>query len=268
MLNLGLIKLFVDAALVMSLLFLCFRFMRGGRSPTNQLQVEQLERALRALVGEAEEAGRTLDSQLQRRKGELEQALFDIDLAENRLKRAVSYAKESASDIISVDRPSSLETMTASKAPSARPAQPNATQTDPKKSVKASASTGPTPRLRSEIIVDDSDGTEEQSDSTPLSWGNTNIFGQPLGEGPDEEILEAQHEVGRESPVTRANLEQIHSGAEEALQVGRELQAATARQLSSRQQIEVSREEEEVGSEQEVERLGVLAPIRRHTQVV
>lgn len=281
MLNLALIKLLVDSALVMSLLFLSYRFMRSSRGTTGSTEVRQLERALRTLVSEAEEAGRTLDGQLQRRKGELEQALFDIDLAENKLQRAVSYAKSTAGEIAGVEQQAPIRPGAAARTKSepAQRTQVQQTQTELKPSrvsaptVQRQAAAAAPTRLKSEMIIEAD--TDEQDD-TPISWGGTNIFGQPLGEGPEETV---NTELARPRS-TASEVEDIYVGAQEALDAGVEINRAAVKVNSSSEaqamSAEIARQRDQAlrerdpseDTEAEIGRLGVLAPIKRHSQVV
>lgn len=90
--NVQLWKLVLDGLLVLSLLYFCLRFARdsGSRLDTRALG---LETSLRALIRDAEQAGKALNSELVKRQSDLEKLLFDIKSAESRLDSAIRNAE-------------------------------------------------------------------------------------------------------------------------------------------------------------------------------
>ena len=89
-------KFLIDLALIGALGFLCFRFMRSPRSDGELRKVEGL---LRELIQDAEQASRSLDSQLLRRRESLEQTLFELETVESRVSRTLSHAEQQRGEL-------------------------------------------------------------------------------------------------------------------------------------------------------------------------
>lgn len=83
-----------DMALMLSLGYLCFRFLRAPVSEARLERLAQLENTLRSLVQEAEVASRTLNDHLLRRQQTLEKTLFDIETIEERVNKVIDRASE------------------------------------------------------------------------------------------------------------------------------------------------------------------------------
>ena len=90
--NIEILKLTTDALLLLSLCWLCVRFWRGpGLSSSTRLA--ELDASLRALMHEAESAGRALNEQLLGRQKNMERLLSDIDAVEHRISRSTTSAE-------------------------------------------------------------------------------------------------------------------------------------------------------------------------------
>lgn len=86
-------QLATDGLLVLALFFLAIRFTRSGASQVQGRSIE-LERGLRALVKEADKAGRVLNDTLMQRQSELQSLLRDLQDTEDRVSEFESKATD------------------------------------------------------------------------------------------------------------------------------------------------------------------------------
>lgn len=91
----GIIKLAADLILCAALILIGLRFLRTPSSVVNSKQVIDLEASLRALLQEADTAGRTLNDQLLKRQKALEKLVVEVEGAEHRARQSVLAADES-----------------------------------------------------------------------------------------------------------------------------------------------------------------------------
>lgn len=95
---LEIIKLCTDTGLILSLVFLLYRFLRpdelvrGVRSP-------ELEAQISKLLAEAENAGKVLNRTLEKRQRSLEETLSEIETVESRIKKNINQAKTVMADL-------------------------------------------------------------------------------------------------------------------------------------------------------------------------
>lgn len=97
-------QLTTDVLLLGALAYLCSQFARSPRVNSQLRTVRELQSALKALVKEADTAGRTLNEQLIKRQQSLEKALIESDVAERKIQVALAeaaHAKENQSKFIS-----------------------------------------------------------------------------------------------------------------------------------------------------------------------
>jgi hypothetical protein len=92
--NISTWKLFVDLALMGSLLILCFRFLKTPSSFRMSKKIGELEGTLKSLIKEAESSGRGLNDQLLSRHSELRKLLYELDSVEHRLQKSIAVAEE------------------------------------------------------------------------------------------------------------------------------------------------------------------------------
>ncbi len=88
-------KIMCDVFLMLSLVWLGIKFLRSPTSMSARRQIAELEGSLRALIKEADAAGRSLNDQLLKRQQNLEKLMYDLESAEHRVNRVVSQAEES-----------------------------------------------------------------------------------------------------------------------------------------------------------------------------
>ena len=89
----------VDLLLVSSILIFAFRWVRGDRSQTFNPRTAELEASLRALIQEADGAGRHLNDQLLKREHGLQKLIDESAAIEQKIQRAVSSGEERALDL-------------------------------------------------------------------------------------------------------------------------------------------------------------------------
>jgi chemotaxis protein histidine kinase CheA len=91
----------VDVCLVLAILVMTFRWMKGSQAQALLPRTMELESSLRSLIHEADAAGRHLNEQLLRREQNLQKFIGDIDEAEQRLSRAIASSEERSNDLAS-----------------------------------------------------------------------------------------------------------------------------------------------------------------------
>ena len=276
----ALLELGVDIALMLSLVFLAFRFVRFPRNAPQSREMKDLERMLKGLIADAEDAGRSLDEQLQKRREELEHALFDIERAENRVNRAVTGLRDKT-DEIQEDRASAGgRKVPAGQAPVAQPRDARATKQEIEQ-LQRFAAPAPQGSLRSQVT------RQTVIEEEPIvSWDGVNIFGQPLGQGPQvggtESAVAAAPAVMPPQTLQPAeppsfSIKQIYARAEELIRAGEELHNVVTRTRLPLEEVQnmaqmIAREElarrQAASEEEEQRRLGALNPIRRQSQIV
>lgn len=92
--NFQLWKLAADVALLLSVLYLCVRFIRSQGSSINTRELRDLEIVLKNLLKDADVASRSLTESLGRRQHSLERLLSDLDGGERRLSVSIQAAEE------------------------------------------------------------------------------------------------------------------------------------------------------------------------------
>jgi hypothetical protein len=92
--NFQLWKLAADVALLLSVLYLCVRFVRSQGSSINTRELRDLEIVLKNLLKDADVASRSLTESLGRRQNALERLLSDLDGGERRLSVSIQAAEE------------------------------------------------------------------------------------------------------------------------------------------------------------------------------
>ena len=287
------VKLVVDIGLGASLLYLAFRFLRGGISEKQARQLAALDGSLKALVREAEVSGNNLNDQLLRRQQAIESTLRDLETNETKLSRSLSSGRELAAtleeqlrkvreELLDVERrrvrlESTRESVVVrEEAP--RKAEPKAKQ--PK-------FVAPEPEAEIEYEV-----IEEEEAAVP-NFDKVNIFGEPITE-PTPEQIEAGKSLARSSlqqavekiveskrspsTLSRPALDAVHAAAEEMLRAGRNLEAVASRTRLSLDEVRtlsqkvirdsILQEPATTPTRPNDQRLGVLAGARRQEQVV
>ncbi len=234
MAQLGIWSIGIDVALLLSLIFLCYRFMRSEESPLGTQNLHNLEGSLQRLITEADKAGRSLNDHLVRRQQSLEKLLSEIGSAEQRVNIAVATAEQNRSN------------------------QAELRRVAPVKSAKIPASP-----LRETIELDRNESTK--------SWGKVNIYGEPIGApAPAAQENEAAPErvaiKAEAAPVksTSQSMEDVYNAAEEMLRAGSEISAVASKTRLPVEEVQVlsniiRREADAVPASAVDPRLGVLA---------
>lgn len=300
------VKLVVDIGLGACLLYLAFRFLRGGISDGQARQLANLDASLKSLIREAEVSGNNLNDQLLRRQQSIESALRDIESNEAKLQRAISTAKDLLTnldeqikkvreDLLEVERRKvRIET---EQEISARPI----VQPRPERAATTRKSVTPRPEpIRAQVVdvvEDDIQFLDESEDDDGVEqvFERVNIFGEPISESPIvespvqtsapstrsalQQAVEKIVEKKRTAPqLSRPALDAIYAAAEDMLRTGKNLEAVAARTKLSLDEVrtisqKVMRDsilEEAVVTEPRAvdQRLGVLAGQRREGQLV
>lgn len=235
MVHLEVWRLFGDIALLGALAYLCHQFVRSPRIGSASRQLRELETALRSLIKDADNSGRSLNDQLMRRQQSLEKLLIDAQLAEQRIHEATLAKPASA---------------TISAAP-ARDMEPRRRSMEiEREEIPSGPMVEPASFAQKTVapIIDDS--SEEESS---ITFGNTNIFGEPIATSTTTAPAAAsQPAVGRAmkraldtySPLKAkiekqvapqpkasptAGIEDVYAAAEELLRAGNDLGAVSSR---------------------------------------
>jgi hypothetical protein len=87
-------QLGVDLCLVTAILLFSFRWMKSDRTQALLPRTMELESSLRALIQEADGAGRHLNDQLLRREQNLQKLLADIDALDQKIQRDVEAGEQ------------------------------------------------------------------------------------------------------------------------------------------------------------------------------
>ena len=92
--NMEYLKLATDVMLMLSLGWLCLRFLRAPATGAHSARMAELDASLRSMLREAEVSSQGLSEQLQRRKKDLEKLLYDLESTEQRVGRTMTSADE------------------------------------------------------------------------------------------------------------------------------------------------------------------------------
>lgn len=305
--HLELWKLATDIGLCLSLMLLCYRFLRSPESPLVSRRTQELETALRGLVQEADAASKSLHDKLTRRQQVLEKLLFDLGTVESRVNRAITNADEekqtlnaAIADARRIADDVKHEMMTEKKAMSREPVAPPAAKPISQRS-----------NLSREIEIEvERDYIPPTPVAEPAPAKTVNIYGEEIAAGSEVQLeapraprgikayaslsssiekeiapsidMPEQAPVRKQAPQAQAassgtkTLEDIYRSAEQMLSAGKDLNTvATALKLPVDQVkllIELMKgegeEEAEFKPTTEDPRLGVLAKPEQQTAPV
>ncbi len=283
-------KLALDGALVASLLYMCLRFRGIGGPNVNIGHMRELESSLKRLLKEAERSSTTLGEELGRKKGQLEQLLFDIETAEQRINRSLDEASELKRALIDASRragerpiqeaPATQNHRTHVSAPEARsvsiqnereatyepqsPVAPQYEQSIPEppsfESLRAGNVSQPMPKAQ-----------QRPQRTQQATSGAVNIYGEPIENNASlresiEKETTPQMIMEAHQPVEQS-LEDLYGAADDLLRAGQSLEhvaRTTALPLD-----EVRMLSELIAREQYVqEQSGEGSPVKRETQVL
>ncbi|MCB0352559.1 MAG: hypothetical protein KDD64_03515 [Bdellovibrionales bacterium] len=101
MLDLGIWKLCLDGAMVLSLGYLGMKVIRtSGISEANLEHLRELDSSLKRLLKEADRSAADLAQNLTKQRTALEELLFDVETVENRLNKAIDEAQTSRKQLV------------------------------------------------------------------------------------------------------------------------------------------------------------------------
>jgi hypothetical protein len=300
------VKLLVDIGLGASLLYLAFRFLRGGISDGQARQLATLDASLKSLIREAEVSGNNLNDQLLRRQQSIESALRDIESNEGKLQRAIVAAKDLQAnldeqmkkvreDLLDVERRKvrieteheiSARTITQNRQERVAPQTPAKSITPRPEPIRARVVevTQEEPLFLEET---------EEEEETVQNFERVNIFGEPISDSTPTEVIsqsgstrsalqqavEKMVEKKRSSSaLSRPALDAINFAAEEMLRAGKNLEAVAARTKLSLDEVRalsqkvmrdsILEEPQSYETRARDQRLGVLASQRRQDQTI
>lgn len=290
-------KLALDGALVASLVYMCVKF-RGTTGPNvNVGHLRELESSLKQLLKEAERSSMTLGEELTRKKGQLEQLLFDIETAEQRMNRSIDEASELKRGLREASRraqenaqvTSEQEPVREKAAAVSKPQSVNASQQAPQPSrlePQYDYATAPEPpsfeNLGTRAVERHrqvNKAVPHKEEPAPMSQKDipVNIYGEPiqpdapqmqsLRENIEREIIDEPVQYTPEQPVEHS-LEDIYGAADDLLRAGQSLEhvARTTRLPID----EVRMLSEIISREQFIEQSqdNLSSPVRRDIQVL
>lgn len=276
-------RLIVDIALVTAILVMTFRWMRTSRAQALLPKTLELESSLRALISEADGAGRHLNDQLLRREQNLEKLLQEVSQAEAQLRRSIESGEDRSKELASVVQ--SARDLGAGARPDTHRAAP------PPSSFEARRpSRGPEPRAaleRGELWSDEEEFVDAAPRPTAPPQQRKTPHAALAAPAPAAAAAPASlHEFEVESPPaapppSRNPLHAAYSNAEQLLKQGSQIEQVSAQTRLSADQvrllaqmIEVERVEDQrtkrpfLGAERSDARLGVLGTIRKQTSTV
>lgn len=248
----------VDLGLVTSILIFAFRWMKTSRAQAMIPKTLELEATLRALISEADAAGRHLNEQLLRREQNLQRFLGDIEESGQRLSRSIEQGDERSKEIaLAIEN--CRELISELKAT-------YRTERDELRTQKSDArNVGDAPRRNPQA---------ERQTATPAPREDVVVREEPQVQ-PKPAPRRAPEQ---QAPRSTADIQRVYAAAEILLKQGKKLEQVIAqtrlpedevRMLS--QMIEVERDEE-MRKAKEAEqtknsdpRLGALGSIRRQT---
>lgn len=114
-------KFGIDLGVFVSLLLLCLRVWKLSRPENHSARLSELENDLKQLIRDADDAGRALNEQLERRQSSLEKILHEFGSAETRLTNTARSAEQRLAAI--QEKIASLERGAENIAPAARPSR-------------------------------------------------------------------------------------------------------------------------------------------------
>lgn len=280
-------KLIADIALVFSLIYFAYRFFRSRGPLVNIAELQELNARLKAAVREADDAGRALSDQLLNRKQSLEKMLFDIETVEHRLNRSITNAEEQKGALeIAVKRAAAATArdnafITASSSPEIEVKEPTR---EPNREIEKQQDLR-SKLIRTEVVLDE---------PAPPTFGENVIVQvertQPLNARKHNPYIALSESVEKEVDLSsqigeQAALEEIYVIAEKLIQTGRSLEEVAARtslpidevrmisQVLEREQLITEEvdgaDKDEIASASSNDtRLGVLAGLKRQTQIL
>ncbi|GEM_PF-2791141 len=286
MANVVVLKMFFDVGFVLTVVYICLRSLRQSREVVTSapaVNVKEIEKSVKSVIVEAEDASRELTRELNKRQRNLEQILFDLGTVETKIARASDHADERIEEL--------QRLLTAPSQTTSKEINPSRESTV----VETSYDTGPIQSTRKEIVISLSDSIETVEEdtldeSTPLDSSKYNIFGELLAASDEEESpspLASRIEIEREDkrqpmpPRKRPNednrgkIEQIYSKAKELLSAGESIATIAAETKLSKPMIERIRSTMIVDEQiipqpppSKDSRLGVLGSMRRSIETL
>lgn len=251
-------KTLLDLCLLLSLAFLGFRIIKSEGPGARLPKLLELERSLKSIISEAQQAGNMLNKELRNRQRDLEKVLFDLETVESRMNRAVTSAE---------DRKGALE-IEIGKAREMIHEVSNSMVTGRANTMRSAEQTG-NERSGPELIRDEvielrnrvepidlapeppsfvakgrAEGEEARESLVSAKATRTNIYGEPIAEVKVPEkvnmtrtknkSLANRIEVTEQNPYSRqevlkSRLEDVYYAAEVMLRAGRDVESVATR---------------------------------------
>lgn len=306
MTDLSLWQVAIDGALVISLLYMCYRFQGGSTgvgSGVNLTELRGLESSLKRLLSQGEQASGTLSKELSKRQSDMQDLLFDLQTAESRMNKTMDEASELRKNIRSLatkieQRRESTEQenlqpkeiaeaerrlkehpAAAAPVPPRRPSTPQ--EPRPSSSLHSEYNAIPEPPSFAGLAGSRSIPTTEPRQVPKPTKQAVNIYGEPLDDSErDADDAHSQRLVDsiekevveQEQYEVKQSLEDIYGAADDMLRAGQSFEAVSSRTnlpLDEVRMLSQIIEREEAVREQSKSSGGSLGgPVRRETQVL
>ncbi|MCB0331937.1 MAG: hypothetical protein KDD55_00490 [Bdellovibrionales bacterium] len=262
-------KLALDGALVLSLIFFCVLY--GRRSAVSPRHLHGLEDSLRRIVKEADNASSGLAQELMKNKRELEQLLYDLETMETRLSKGIDEADETRKALLStakrvqsvggeerkrtipetsrvservVDHHQAEERAEQVMYEMPEPPSFESMQNAQRQQIRSASEPQMNARPESKR-PSASSAVERHAAASADHQQPVNIYGEPLGQGPNktlyretpEDVLSPQQPLAasvekiveeRSPAIDTAAIEEIYEAAEKLLRAGRDVRYVSA----------------------------------------
>jgi len=277
---LSLWKLTIDGFFILAIGYLAYRLWQQSKQPVNLIALRELEVSLRGLLKEAERSGVQLADELSRKKRALEQLLYDVEGAEQRIQRNLTEAdslrrgmqERSAQTARTelVNRATNNEQEFDRPAPSME-SKSSTTSSEAYQQYDYPRVSRPAPSKAAE--------SQPQPKVSRATKVPVNIYGEPIGSANDQrhtlaDSIEKVVEPAMDEQLTKS-LEDIYSSAEDMLRAGEKLEriaAITRLPIGEVQMLAqmVEQESREIATPEPEEdrRMGVLGNIQRNRHVL
>jgi|GEM_PF-3672423 len=287
---LSLWKLTIDGFFILAIAYLAYRLWQQSKHPVNLGALQELEASLRVLLKDSERSSAQLGEELSRKKRALEQLLYEVEGAEQRVQQGIQDADQ-------IRRSLHGETLSHRQPERSLPPEQNNSYLDEpeivRNEVESRVEPFHYPRVsRTKPINRTGDRAEVQrereSQPTKQAKGPVNIYGEPIASlAPEKEqkrslaasIEKTVEEPNSDEQLTKS-LEEIYASAEGMLRAGEKIESIAARtrlplgeiqmlaQMVAQEESDQSDFIEQDSNRKEERSVGVLGGIQRNRQVL
>jgi len=276
--GLQIVSLITDASLTLLVMAFAVKMTRRTSVSSPEINTAEIEKSVRGIIQDAEEAGRELSRDLQKRQRSLEQLLFDLEAVETRAHRATSEAQVKIDSLSQIAKEAETRTASVER--------------------RTENTTARAPAVKQEMYIEvipeaEPEATEIQEEPSRYqnqTSENVNIFGEPIPSvesdsknPPLSERIEIERDTNRShkparssDKETRLRIQQIYEQAKELLAAGKnvaEVSAATRLPAAAVRRIEQtifveSPQQVKQARQSRDPRLGALSGMTRSSEVI